>query len=126
MHKFALYKKLFENAKDDNEIKNIFKNVFDSDFQKYNHFLQDSLCKFYLKIFHGLAVRTLSEHGLYKEKKLVRFREKNEDAPRIFYKVKCKKTERVYGRKYKSNYALKMEYILRIIKFFKEKAGEGE
>ena len=126
MHKFALYKKLFENAKDDNEIKNIFKNVFDSDFQKYNHFLQDSLCKFYLKIFHGLAVRTLSEHGLYKEKKLVRFREKNGDAPRIFYKVKCKKTERVYGRKYKSNYALKMEYILRIIKFFKEKAGDGE
>lgn len=126
MHKFALYKKFFENAKDDNEIKNIFRNVFDSDFQKYNHFLQDSLCKFYLKIFHGLAVRTLSEHGLYKEKKLVRFREKDENAPQIFYKVKCKKTERVYGRKYKSNYALKMEYILRIIKFFKEKAGDGE
>jgi len=94
MHKFALYKKLFENAKNETEIRNVFTNTFDADFQKYNNFLHNTLSDFYIKISQNLPIYTLSESG--------------------------------YESKNNSNYALKLEYILRIIKFFKEKAGDNE
>ena len=115
MHKFALYKKLFENAKNETEIRNVFTNTFDADFQKYNNFLQNSLCEFYLKLFHGLEIYTLSEN-------LSKYKIKNRKKGKILKE----NNHYTLRKKYGTSYALKTEYILRIIKFFKEKAGDNE
>ncbi|MBQ3265281.1 MAG: type III-B CRISPR-associated protein Cas10/Cmr2 [Ruminococcus sp.] len=94
MHKLELFKTMFNNVKDRDEIENLFKNTFDADFHKDNAFLEAVLPDFYFDLVNSLHIKALTNDGIG---------DPEDDA---------------------DDHVKAMNYILRIIKFFTEKAGE--
>ena len=94
MQKFMLFADIFNTESTMEEVRNVFKNIFDADIHKNNVFLKETLPDFFLKLKDNLSVFPIKNDGLEIEKS--------------------------------RDYATTMVYILRVIKFFSESAGERE
>ena len=83
----------------DDEIRQLFKNTFDADEHKGNEFLGSILPKFFIDLRNGIQIFPITDNGVEL------FKDKSE-------------------KRHNKNFVATMVYILRIIKFFSESAGE--
>lgn len=110
MHKLTLFEKIFNLAKSDDEIKNLFDNTFDADAHKGNSFLKATLPGFFCDLKKNLHIYPITKNGVLKNKETLEDNTESEDA-----KEEPKDIE---------NRVCTMNYILRVIKFFTESGGE--
>ena len=110
MHKLTLFEKMFNLAKSDDEIKNLFDNTFDADAHKGNSFLKTTLPGFFCDLKKNLHIYPITKNGVLKNKETSEVNTESENA-----KEEPKDIE---------NRVCTMNYILRVIKFFTESGGE--
>ena len=99
MHKLVLFEAMFNAQNADEEIIQLFKNTFDADEHKGNQFLGSILPEFFIELRKDIQIFPITDNGV----KL--FKDTDE-------------------KRHNKNFVATMVYILRVIKFFSESAGE--
>ena len=115
LHKIELFGSMFNHAEGDS-LKNLFENTFDAYSQQTNVFLQTTLYEYFRQLKEDSNILILSDDGDKKDKE-------NEKHEKSDTSDSAEKTEDKASAK---DYAKTLNYILRIVKFFIEKAGERE
>ena len=115
LHKIELFGSMFNHAEGDS-LKNLFENTFDAYSQQTNVFLQTTLYEYFRQLKEDSNILILSDDGDKKDKE-------NEKHEKSDTSDSAEKTEDKASTK---DYAKTLNYILRIVKFFIEKAGERE
>ena len=64
MHKFTLFKNMFNNTDTDEQIQNLFNNTFDADDHKDNKFLKTILPRFFNDLKASLNIYLIDDHGI--------------------------------------------------------------
>lgn len=124
LHKFELFETLFNYACG-SELKNLFVNTFDADSIKVNEFLHTKLYEYFRDLKAKTEIVVLAEDEEKGSSDFEKLKEAIENASRK--DITSEEADDIMTRfRADRNNAKNMNYILRIIKFFKEKAGEGE
>ena len=124
LHKIELFAALFNHACGE-DLKNLFKNTFDADSIKDNEFLHTKLYEYFRDLKEKTEIVVLAED---EEKNCSDFEKLKEAIEKASEKdITQEEAEDIMNRfRADRNNAKSMNYILRIIKFFIEKAGEKE